>query len=754
MGEQECSSDFSFNNLTKRKNNLFNLISFSDTEGKEEKRKCLIDIEEGKIWKKRKIKKCYTRLRKIVRLRNMKTNVQNVTVEDLFKKYDQKDEKKYFCFHEKNDKNGKIYTFVNYEYVKILKKVKELNDCVTSFLRKKKGDTLKVMYDLCDKEREGEKEKNRGDYNNYCNNYGNNCCNNYCNNYGNEKKNLKILLETLDKEKIPIYSSKEYFTNISKEYTLYNKKYKIINMVYVKEGNDGSCEKINYKKKRRNSIKRKIQKIYLCPKETFFNPFFNNFITYEHGIKLERHLTKHLCHRNIVLMDSFFFFHNYIVTMYPFGGYPLMVWCKEKQKFVLGNEERKKKKKKIMSIPEFLGQYPNVPYVFKDYMSSNDFISGINNINESDALFNNIEYINEANDQEENKLELNDKRNISMNYLNVPHDKEHVLNVHTFFPHIIHNNYYNGIPHGIVSNTGGTQRNEKWDIEKKKMNKDMKTLKRKLKVIKGNKTKVKRKIIKKEMKKVKKGKKINKMKKVKKINKMKKVKKGKKINKMNKMNKMNRINNRRKKGYKKKLAYVYPEYIIAEILRQLLNVCLYLYRKKIFHSDIKPSNIVIKNVHKKHMDIICYCKKNKMWYLYKRGKIIKRKICIKLIDFEYCQIIYDKNGLVKSGGTTSIFKPLEDFKNKKIYALPKLVWIIGITIFILLTGTHPFSKINNDVHIYFILSNNKFHIKTKLKKYHYLSQPCKDLLKKMLTLNYQNRISFIQVFKHSFTLFG
>ncbi|ETW30887.1 CAMK protein kinase [Plasmodium falciparum FCH/4] len=394
-------------------------------------------------------------------------------------------------------------------------------------------------------------------------------------------------------------------------------------------------------------------------------------------------------------------------------------------------------------------------------MSSNDFISGINNINESDALFNNIQYINQANDQEENKLEPYDKGNISMNYLNVPHDKEHVLKVYTFFPQIIDNDYYNGMPHGIVRNTKGTQRNEKWDIEKKKMNKDMKALKRKLKVINENKRKVKRKIIKKEMKKVKKMKKIKKVKKMEKMEKMKEIKKMKKISKSNKkMEKMkiiyksNKINNRRKKEYKKKLAYVYPQYVIAEILRQLLNVCLYLYRNKIFHSDIKPSNIVIKNIHKKHMDIICYCKKNKMWYLYKRGEIIKRKICIKLIDFEYCQIIYDKNGLVNSGGTTSIFKPLEDFKNKNIYALPKLVWIIGITIFILLTGTHPFSKINNDVHIYFILSNNKFHIKRKLKKYHYLSQPCKDLLKKMLTINYENRISFIQVFKHSFTLFG
>ncbi|KOB89432.1 hypothetical protein PFDG_04981 [Plasmodium falciparum Dd2] len=38
------------------------------------------------------------------------------------------------------------------------------------------------------------------------------------------------------------------------------------------------------------------------------------------------------------------------------------------------------------------GQYHKVPHVFKAYMSSNDFISGINNINESDALLNHIQY--------------------------------------------------------------------------------------------------------------------------------------------------------------------------------------------------------------------------------------------------------------------------------------------------------------------------------------------------------------------------
>ncbi|SOV76545.1 serine/threonine protein kinase, putative [Plasmodium sp. gorilla clade G3] len=710
MGEHEYSSDFSFNDMTKRGNDAFNLFSFSDTEAKEEKRRCLIDIKNGKILKNRKVKKCAKRLRKLVQLCTIKSNANDITVEDELKNYDKNDEKKYFCFDDKNDKNDKIFTFVNYEYVQILKKIKELNTCSICFLSRKTEDASKMVDDLyhkeeVKKEREGQKEKNEGDSNDH----------DYC----DDKKKLKVLLETFDKEKIPACSSKEYFTNITKEYRLYSKKYKIINMVYVKQDNEGSSQKIN-KKKKKNSIKRKIQKIYICPKETLFNPFFNNFITYEHGIKLERHLTKNLCHRNIVLMDSFFFFHNYIVTMYPFGGYPLMMWCKENGKFVLGNEERKKKQ--IMNISEFIGQYHGDPYVFKDHMNSNDFIRSINNTNESDVLFNNTEYVNEVNNQEENKFESYDKRNISTNYFHVPHENENVLNIPTVFPHIIDNNYYNGIPQGIIRNIRGIKRNEICDIEK--MNKDMKTLKRRLKIIKENKTKTKKKLI---------NKKNDKM-----------------NNQMNNQTN-NRMNNRMNK---KKYAYVYPQYLIAEILRQLLNVCLYLYRKKLFHSDIKPSNIVIKNVEKKHMDIIRYCKRNKMWYLYKRGEIIKRKVCIKLIDFEYCQIINHKNGLVKSGGTTSLFKPLEDFKNKKIFPLPKLVWIIGITIFILLTGTHPFSKINNDVHIYFILSNNEFHINRKLKKYNYLSQSCKDLLKKMLTLNYNNRISFIHIFTHSFTLFG
>ncbi|VWU50939.1 serine/threonine protein kinase, putative, partial [Hepatocystis sp. ex Piliocolobus tephrosceles] len=209
-------------------------------------------------------------------------------------------------------------------------------------------------------------------------------------------------------------------------------------------------------------------------------------------------------------------------------------------------------------------------------------------------------------------------------------------------------------------------------------------------------------------------------------------------------------------GKKKKKSanvfYVYPEYLIADMLRQLIQICFYLYKNNIYHSDIKPSNIVVKNIKKKNLNKISFCEKNKKWYIKKYGKIIKKKIFIKLIDFEFVQKHYQ--GIANVGGTTSLFKSLEEFKNSKINIFPKTVWVIGITLFILATAVHPFTSITNDVHIYFIFQNNNLNIQEKIKNYTYLSDSFKDLLQKMLIVNYKKRIPFNELVLHPYVLFG
>ncbi|CRG99499.1 serine/threonine protein kinase, putative [Plasmodium relictum] len=207
-----------------------------------------------------------------------------------------------------------------------------------------------------------------------------------------------------------------------------------------------------------------------------------------------------------------------------------------------------------------------------------------------------------------------------------------------------------------------------------------------------------------------------------------------------------------KKKKKKKKIFVYPEYLIAEILRQLLKVCFFLYKQKIFHSDIKPSNIVTNNIKKKNLNSIYFCKKTNKWYIRKKGKVIKKNFFIKLIDFEFSQKIYEEKA--NTGGTTSLFKPLEDFQKMKIYVSSKIVWLLGITIFILSTGKHPFSKINNDMHIFYLIQNKKFNLNRQFMHYNYFSDSFKDLLQKMLEINFKKRISFFDLFFHPFVLFG
>ncbi|KJP87429.1 CAMK protein kinase [Plasmodium fragile] len=381
------------------------------------------------------------------------------------------------------------------------------------------------------------------------------------------------LLRQIQGEKMPTENPIEKVTK--GELTLCWKKHRKINIAFVERHN---------RKNGTTSCERKVKKIYLSPKESTFSPLMNKYVLYEDVVKLERHLTRHLAHKNIVVMESFFCVDNELVSVYPFGGVSLMRWNKHEKLFQLQGMD-----------------------------------GGSNSRGRSSYR-----------------------------------------------------------PTGVMTmdSLSGKQTYE---------------------AVCG-------------------------------------------------------MTKAKKKKKKKKYTYVYPEYLLAEIIRQLLTVCHYLDEQQIFHSDIKPSNILIKNVKKKNMNKIYFCTRDKKWYLQKRGTTLKKKILVKLIDFEYAQKTCQ--GKVNVGGTTSLFKPLEDFKMGRINASPKIVWTLGITLFILSTGAHPFSRINNDMHIWYVLQDKGFDVCRRFRRYPFMSSSLKDLLARMLQVDFSRRATLPELFLHPFVLFG
>ncbi|SCO66615.1 serine/threonine protein kinase, putative [Plasmodium vivax] len=397
------------------------------------------------------------------------------------------------------------------------------------------------------------------------------------------ERETSLLLRQIEGETMPTENPLEKVTKW--EVTTCWQKHKKINIAFVE------------RRKRKNGKTvwaRKVKKIYLCPKESTFSPLLDKYVRYEDVVKLERHLTRHLAHKNIIVMESFFHVNDEVVSVYPFGGVSLMRWNTREKLFQLqcmegGRRSSSRRRSRAGSSHRSAGR--NALYAAGGMA-----------------------------------------------------------------PHTPLGEQLHEAVHTIAA------------------------------------------------------------------------------------------------AKKTKRTYVYPEYLLAEIIRQLLTACHYLNEQHIFHSDIKPSNIVVKNVKKKNMNKIYFCRREKKWYLQKMGRILKKKIFVKLIDFEHAQ--KTSQGKVNVGGTTSLFKPLEDFQMGRINALPKNVWALGITLFILSTGAHPFSRINNDMHIWYVLQGKGFDVCRRFRRYPFMSSSLKDLLARMLQVDFARRATLPELFLHPFVLFG
>ena len=168
---------------------------------------------------------------------------------------------------------------------------------------------------------------------------------------------------------------------------------------------------------------------------------------------------------------------------------------------------------------------------------------------------------------------------------------------------------------------------------------------------------------------------------------------------------------------------VFSERKAAFITKQLLSALFYLHSLNIVHRDIKPENVMVE--HKNDS-------KN----------VTDEEITVKLIDFGTCNYLEAGNFLSQTMGTPYFVAPevLNGKYNEKCD-----IWSMGVTLYLLLCGFPPFEGKNSE-EIFKAIRKGTFSFDRK--EWQSVSSQAKDLVIKMLTLNFEARISACECLQH------
>ena len=164
----------------------------------------------------------------------------------------------------------------------------------------------------------------------------------------------------------------------------------------------------------------------------------------------------------------------------------------------------------------------------------------------------------------------------------------------------------------------------------------------------------------------------------------------------------------------------FNEALTGWYMKQILSAVNYCHKLKIIHRDLKPENILIS-------------KRNKQGFNF-----------IKIIDFGTA-IIFNKNKNDKALTGSIYYISPEVLSKNRNYSEKCDVWSCGIIMYILLTGLPPFNG-ESDEEIIRKIMNGKF----DLKKYPWpiITSQAKDLIKKLLEFNVNDRISAEEALNH------
>lgn len=165
------------------------------------------------------------------------------------------------------------------------------------------------------------------------------------------------------------------------------------------------------------------------------------------------------------------------------------------------------------------------------------------------------------------------------------------------------------------------------------------------------------------------------------------------------------------------ISIITTEQQIFDIYAQIINGIKYLYDHKIFHRDIKPENILIKN------DII------------------------KIADFGFAKETEDYNKISDTICGSPLYMAPEIVLEKP-YSIKSDIWSLGIILYQMMYKTHPYGEVKTIIQLV-----NNFNIKTPIqfpeKNY---TKELIDLVSKMLTYDPNNRISWDNLFNHTWLI--
>lgn len=209
------------------------------------------------------------------------------------------------------------------------------------------------------------------------------------------------------------------------------------------------------------------------------------------------------------------------------------------------------------------------------------------------------------------------------------------------------------------------------------------------------------------------------------------------------------------------------EVIIGIIMNQLISAVAYLHKNNIVHGDLKPENIMISsnNLKAKYsfntsakIDIQALdkiCNKNYIGTtlesnlnLLKMKKVYFKNLSnfqIKLIDFGCSKVLSRKHYKYEDVIGTCHYMSPEVAQNK--YNEKCDLWSCGVIMFVMLTGYFPFSG-ENEKEIEENILNYKFSL--KISELYHVSEQAKDLIRKLMIYDPNQRISAMEAINHPF----
>ena len=154
----------------------------------------------------------------------------------------------------------------------------------------------------------------------------------------------------------------------------------------------------------------------------------------------------------------------------------------------------------------------------------------------------------------------------------------------------------------------------------------------------------------------------------------------------------------------------------ARFFKQIVSGVEYLHRNKICHRDLKPENL-----------------------------LLDENMNIKIIDFGLSNMIKDPTDTLKTACGSPCYAPPEMILGKRYHGVLTDIWTLGIIVYAMTVGYLPFED----------KDTNKLYKKILSCDYlvpGFVSQNAKDLMKKIIQVQPDKRISVDEIKRHVWTI--